>query len=171
VSGGADLEQRLAALRVVVFDVDGVLTDGSVSVDAQGGETLRFDVQDGLGIVRGRQVGLEYAIISGREAPAVTARAGRLGIGHVQQGRFDKSEAIARVFTDLAVDPSAVAFMGDDVNDLPAMERVGLVCAPANARPEVKEAADLVTAAAGGRGAVREFLERIIAAKERAGSS
>jgi len=170
VSDGGGIEQRLAALRIVVFDVDGVLTDGSVSVDAQGGETLRFDVQDGLGIVRGRQVGLEFAIISGREAPAVTARARRLGIEHVQQGQFDKSEAIARVLADLAVDLSAVAFMGDDLNDLPAMERVGVVCAPSNARPEVKEVADLVTVAAGGRGAVREFLERIIAAKGRTGA-
>ncbi|HUU61920.1 MAG TPA: HAD hydrolase family protein [Acidimicrobiia bacterium] len=170
MSDGGGIEQRLAALRIVVFDVDGVLTDGSVSVDAQGGETLRFDVQDGLGIVRGRQVGLEFAIISGREAPAVTARARRLGIEHVQQGQFDKSEAIARVLADLAVDLSAVAFMGDDLNDLPAMERVGVVCAPSNARPEVKEVADLVTVAAGGRGAVREFLERIIAAKGRTGA-
>ncbi len=171
MSGGEGIERRLAALRVVVFDVDGVLTDGSVSIDARGDETLRFDVQDGLGIVRGRQAGLEYAIISGREAPAVTARARRLGIEHVQQGQFDKAESIARVFTDLAVDPSAVAFMGDDVNDLPAMKRVGVVCAPANARPEVKAVADLVTTAAGGQGAVREFLERIIAAKGRAGGS
>jgi 3-deoxy-D-manno-octulosonate 8-phosphate phosphatase (KDO 8-P phosphatase) len=171
VSGGEGIERRLAALRVVVFDVDGVLTDGSVSIDARGEETLRFGVQDGLGVIRGRQAGLEYAIISGREAPAVTARARRLGIEHVQQGQFDKAEAIARVFTDLAVDPSAVAFMGDDVNDLPAMERVGVVCAPANARPEVKAVADLVTTAAGGQGAVREFLERIIAAKGRTGGS
>ena len=167
MSAAGDLEERLAAVKVVVFDVDGVLTDGAVYIDARGEEALRFDIQDGLGIVRGRGVGLDFAIISGREAPAVTARAGRLGIEHVQQGTLDKGEAIGRVCASLGVDPLVVAFMGDDLNDLPAMQRVGVVCAPANARPEVKQAADLVTAAAGGRGAIREFLERIIAAKGR----
>jgi 3-deoxy-D-manno-octulosonate 8-phosphate phosphatase (KDO 8-P phosphatase) len=171
VSPGPDLEPRLAALKVVVFDVDGVLTDGAVYVDARGEEVLRFDVQDGLGIVRGREAGLDYAIISGREAPAVTARARRLGIEHVQQGAFNKAEAIDRVCAELGVDPPAVAFMGDDLNDLSAMRRVGVACAPSNACREVKEAADLVTAAAGGRGAVREFLELIIAAKGRTPAS
>lgn len=163
---GTEEERRLAAIQVVVFDADGVLTDGKVLIDGQGNETLRFDIKDGQGLVRGRASGLRYAIITGRNSPAVRVRARQLEITHIQQGQTDKSAAIERVMEDLGVDAGAMAYMGDDVNDLPAMSRVGFVCAPADARPEVLEVADLVTGAPGGDGAVREFIERIIAAKE-----
>ncbi len=164
VSGTGD-DRRLAEIQVVILDVDGVLTDGKVLIDGQGNETLRFDIQDGLGMVRGRTVGLRYAIITGRNCPAVRVRARQLDISHIQQGQMDKIAAIERVMVDLGVDAGVVAYMGDDVNDLPAMARVGFVCAPADARPEVREAADLVTGAKGGDGAVREFIERIMEAK------
>ena len=160
-----DEGERLAAIQVVVFDVDGVLTDGKVLIDGQGNETLRFDIQDGLGIVRGRRAGLRYAIITGRNSPAVRVRARQLDITHLQQGQMDKQAALERVMEEMGVAAQDVAFMGDDTNDLSAMARAGFVCAPANARPEVRAAADLVTAAKGGEGAVREFIERIIAAK------
>jgi 3-deoxy-D-manno-octulosonate 8-phosphate phosphatase (KDO 8-P phosphatase) len=164
VSGTGD-DRRLADIQVIVFDVDGVLTDGKVLIDGQGNEWLRFDIQDGLGMVRGRSFGLRYAIITGRNSPAVRVRARQLDILHIQQGQTDKTAAIERVMEDLDVDASAVAYMGDDVNDLPPMARVGFVCTPADACPEVRDAADLVTGAKGGDGAVREFIERIIAAK------
>jgi 3-deoxy-D-manno-octulosonate 8-phosphate phosphatase (KDO 8-P phosphatase) len=158
-------DRRLADIQVVVFDVDGVMTDGKVYIDGQGNETLCFDIQDGLGVVRGRAVGLRYAVITGRNSQAVRIRARQLDITHIQQGQTNKTEAIERVLEDLGVASGVVAYMGDDVNDLPAMARVGFVCAPADARPEVLDVADLVTRAKGGNGAVREFIERIIAAK------
>ncbi len=160
------LEGRLAGIRLVILDVDGVLTDGKVLVDDQGREALRFDIQDGYGIVRAMRRGLLFAIISGRDAAAVDARARQLGIEIVHQGQRDKRQAFQDVLRETAVELEDIAYIGDDLNDLPIMEQVGVVCAVANARPEVKEKAHVVTSARGGDGAVREFLELIMAARE-----
>jgi 3-deoxy-D-manno-octulosonate 8-phosphate phosphatase (KDO 8-P phosphatase) len=160
-----EIEASLSRIEVVIFDVDGVLTDGKVTIDPDGRESLTFDVQDGLGIFRGYRAGLRYAIISGRESPAVTVRAGQLKIEQVYQGQKNKQEAFDQVLTDLDVEPGQVAFMGDDLNDLPIMRQVGFSCAVANARPEVRASAGMVTHARGGDGAIREFLERIINAR------
>lgn len=160
-----EINAALSRIRVVVFDVDGVLTDGKVLIDGEGNESLRFDVQDGLGVYRGYRVGLQYAIITGRETPAVDARAKQLQIEQVYQGRTDKQEAFEAIKEQLGVEAQEIAYMGDDLNDLPIMEQVGFSCAVANALPEVRAKATLVTHARGGDGAVREFLERIISAK------
>lgn len=160
------LAGRLAAVKLVILDADGVLTDGTVMVDGDGREWLRFDIQDGYGIVQAKRAGLEFAIISGRDAGAVRARAHQLGITELHLGSRDKPLALQRILEHFSVQPDQVAYMGDDLNDLPMIGRVGVLCAVANARPEVKEAADLVTSASGGRGAVREFLEHIQRVRE-----
>ena len=159
------IDASLSRITVVIFDVDGVLTDGKVYIDHEGRESLRFDIQDGLGFYRGYRYGLRYAIITGRDTPAVASRAGQLRIEQLYQGQIDKQEAYESVKSAFGVEDDEVAFMGDDLNDLSVMQQVGFACAVANARPEVRTVARLVTHARGGDGAVREFLERIIAAK------
>jgi len=160
-----DLDTRLAQIELVIFDVDGVLTDGSVLVGPDGGESVRFNIQDGYGVFRGYRVGLRYAIISGRQCEAIEHRARALQITQVHQGQSFKQEAFGAVLTESGLEANRVAYIGDDLNDLPIMEQVGVSCAVANARQEVKAIADIVTDARGGEGAVRELLERIIAAK------
>jgi 3-deoxy-D-manno-octulosonate 8-phosphate phosphatase (KDO 8-P phosphatase) len=160
-----NLQERLAAIELVIFDCDGVLTDGSVIVDSEGKESLQFCVQDGYGIFRGYNVGLEYAIITGRTSRVVEYRAADLRIERVYLGQTVKKQAFEEILAESGLAADSVAYVGDDLNDLPVMERVGVSCAVANARDEVKEGADVVTGASGGYGAVREFLEMIIAAK------
>jgi len=160
-----DLDTRLAGIELVIFDVDGVLTDGKVWIDTEGRESIRFNIQDGYGVFRGYRAGLQYAIISGRQCEAVEHRARALQITQVHQGQLFKQEAFKAVLAESGVGAGRVAYVGDDLNDLPVMEQVGVSCAVANARKEVREAADIVTEARGGEGAVREFLELIIEAK------
>ncbi len=160
-----ELNAALSRIKLVIFDVDGVLTDGKVMIDGEGKEYLRFDIQDGLGVFRGYRAGLQYAIITGRDTPAVDARAKQLRIEQVYQGQTNKRDAFQAVCEALDVEPHEIAYIGDDVNDLPIMEQVGFACAVANARPEVKAKAAMVTHSMGGDGAVREFLELVIAAR------
>ena len=160
-----DIHDRLVAIEMVIFDVDGVLTDGTTIVDSEGREALRFDVQDGYGMFRGYRAGLTYAIITGRSIKAVEHRARDLRIERLYLGQKIKQEAFADLVEKSGIDTSAMAYVGDDLNDIKVMEQVGVSCAVANARPEVKEIADVVTDARGGYGAVREFLEMIIAAR------
>ncbi len=160
-----ELNAMLSRIKLVIFDVDGVLTDGKVLIDEKGNELIRFDIQDGLGIILGYRVGLQYAIISGRDTPAVAERARQMGIELVFQGQTDKQEAFEAVCRSSGVEPHEIAYIGDDVNDLPIMEQVGFSCAVGNARSEVKAKASMITHASGGEGAVREFLELVIAAK------
>lgn len=160
-----DLDSRLAGVELVIFDVDGVLTDGTVWLDTEGRESIRFNIHDGYGVFRGYRAGLQYAIISGRQCEAVDHRARALQITHVYQGQTLKQDAFEKVLAEMGLTADRVAYLGDDLNDLPVMERAGVSCAVANARTEVKEVADIVTEARGGKGAVRELLERIIEAK------
>jgi len=160
-----DIHDRLVAIEMVIFDVDGVLTDGTAIVDSEGREALRFDVQDGYGMFRGYRAGLTYAIITGRSIRAVEHRARDLRIERLYLGQKIKQEAFADLVEKSGIETSAMAYVGDDLNDIKVMEQVGVSCAVANARPEVKEIADVVTDARGGYGAVREFLEMIITAK------
>lgn len=161
----AGMHDRLKAIELVIFDADGVLTDGSLWFAEDGREMLRFSVQDGYGIFRGYRAGLTYAIITGRTSQALLIRAGRLGIEQVYQGQTVKQSAFEAILESSGLDPQQMAYVGDDLNDLRIMEQVGVSCAVANARDEVRAAADIVTTARGGEGAVREFLEMIIAAK------
>ena len=159
-----ELEARLATVRLVVLDVDGTLTDGSVNYLGSE-ELVRFDVHDGLGLVWLRRAGLTLAWISGRGSRAVEARAAELGVTHVFLRVADKCACLTALQTRLELAPEHTLAMGDDVIDLELRPRVALLVAPANARPEVHAQADWVTRASGGRGAVRELAERLLRAR------
>lgn len=154
-----DSKERAARVTTVVFDVDGVLTDGSIYLDSAGCEIKRFNVRDGSGIKYLRRSGLTLAIISGRESAAVEARAADLGIEHVYQGYKVKLNAYDDLKARLGISDEQVAYVGDDLPDIPVMRLCGLAVAVADARPEVRAAAHHVTAAGGGHGAAGEFAE------------
>jgi YrbI family 3-deoxy-D-manno-octulosonate 8-phosphate phosphatase len=160
-------QERLAKIKVLVLDNDGVLTDGGLLYLEAGPPTIRFDIQDGLGIVVARQAGIETAIISGRSSAALQRRATELGIKEILLGIDNKAQALRELTLRRGWNLSEVAYMGDDLNDLPAMALCGAALAPANAAPEVKAAAVLVTENRGGRGAVREALQTLLAAQDR----
>jgi len=155
-------QAKIRAVQLIAMDVDGVLTDGMAFYGTGGVEGLFFNVQDGTGIKWLHRAGLRTALVTGREVEAVRRRAEVLGIELVYQGAKVKMEAYERLLADTGLTDEALCFVGDDLMDLPVMRRAGLGVAVANARPEVKEAADLVTEAAGGRGAVRELVELVL---------
>jgi len=155
----------LKNIKVVVMDVDGVLTDGKIIVDSNGVESKNFDVQDGLGIVLLHQCGIKTAIISARQSEVVKFRAGDLKINQVFVGVYPKMSAYEEVLKNLNVHDHEICFIGDDVVDLKVMRRVGFAVAVDNAVFEVKKAAHYVTKKTGGNGAVREVIELILKAK------
>lgn len=154
-----------ARIRLLVLDVDGVLTDGGLYYGPSGEEIKRFDVQDGLAVVAARRAGLSVAVISGRASAAVTRRMAELGITEVHQGVEDKTVVLAALTARLGLDLADVAVMGDDLGDLALMRRVGLALAPGNAVREVRSAADWVSRRRGGGGAVREAIELLLKAR------
>lgn len=156
---------RAAKIKLVAFDIDGVMTDGGLHYTDEGGELKTFNVQDGLGLKWMQRAGFELAIVTGRTSGVVAARAADLGIEHVYQGVANKRTAVGELLEKLNIQWDECAFMGDDLIDLPVMTRCGLAIAPANARPIVKEYAHTVTYASGGHGAVREAIELILAAQ------
>ena len=162
-----DLKQRAARIKLVIFDVDGTLTDGSLHYGAGGEEIKVFHVQDGYGMKQLQKAGLRIAIISGRESAAVTRRMQDLGIDHVFQGDEQKLPIFERLLGKLGLGAEQVACMGDDLPDLPLLERAGLAVAPVNAVPALKQAAHHVTTAHGGRGAARELCDLILDAQGR----
>ncbi|WP_242337165.1 MULTISPECIES: KdsC family phosphatase [Anaeromyxobacter] len=158
-----DLLARAARVRLVLLDVDGVLTDGRIWYGPEGEALKAFDVRDGHGVVLLRDH-VDFGVISGRPGKATEVRLVELRFKHLIFGERDKLEGYARL-AHLGLPDEAVAYMGDDVNDVPLLRRVGLAAAPADARPEARAAAHLVTAAPGGRGAVRELCDLLLAAK------
>ncbi|MEK6776873.1 MAG: HAD hydrolase family protein [bacterium] len=146
----------------IILDVDGVMTDGSITLDAHGVETKTFHVRDGHGIKLAQRAGLRFAIITGRESPVVNVRARELGIEEVFQGAKNKIEAYDEVLRKWGLTDKEVAYIGDDLIDLPIFRRSGLSAAVADADPETREQADLILSHPGGRGAVREFIEIIL---------
>lgn len=157
-----DLKARAAAIRLAVFDVDGVMTDGSLYLDDEGREYKAFNSLDGHGLKMLRRSGVELAIITGRTSQLVIKRAANLGIPHLYQGVEDKLEAWTDLTAKLGFAPHESAFMGDDVVDLPPMLRCGLAVSVPAAPPLVRQHAHYVTQAGGGRGAVREVCELIM---------
>jgi 3-deoxy-D-manno-octulosonate 8-phosphate phosphatase (KDO 8-P phosphatase) len=153
---------RLAKVRLLVLDVDGVLTDGGLWYGPQGELIKRFDVRDGLGIRLLQRAGIEVALLSGGRGGATEARARHLGIRHCLVGATDKPLALARLRAELGVECEATAFVGDDFNDLAVRGQVGLLVATADAARPLRRQADLVLWRAGGRGAVRELAERLL---------
>ena len=165
----SEAKERLAGIRLLAMDVDGVLTDGTLSFDSEGREHKRFHVADGLGLVLMRQIGVEVAWITGRASAIVERRAGELGIRHVVQGVRDKRAALLRLCADMSppdgLPLAAVAYIGDDWNDLSALSIAGAAISVPNGAEEAQAAAHLVTRRAGGHGAVREVCEWILEAK------
>lgn len=157
--------ERARKVRLLMMDVDGVLTDGRIVQDSLGHEWKSFDVKDGHGIVMAHRAQLKTALISGRESEATTRRAKELGIELVFQKIWNKLEVYERVLADTQLTPAEVAYIGDDVVDIPLLRRVGLAVAVADAVEEVKEVAHVVTKRAGGQGAVREVIELILRAQ------
>jgi 3-deoxy-D-manno-octulosonate 8-phosphate phosphatase (KDO 8-P phosphatase) len=157
-----DWKERAKKVRLLLLDVDGVMTDGRLGFDGEGREFKFFFARDGIGIRLLQQAGVRVGILSGRRAKVVTLRAKELGISLVRQKIQDKSRALDEILAAEKLRPEQVCYMGDDLVDLPVLRRVGLAVAVADAATEVKSAAHLVTQTPGGRGAVREACETIL---------
>lgn len=160
-----NLARRCAALKLLLTDVDGVMTDGTVLLLPDGGEAKSFHIRDGLAIVLAHRAGLRTGLVSGRSSDAVARRAGELGMAIVRQGVRDKEAVLREILAQEGLEAREVAYIGDDINDLPVMNEVGLSAAPADAPLEVRAQAFMVTDAGGGRGCLREFVEAILRAR------
>jgi len=161
-----ELQERAAAIQLVVLDVDGVMTDGKITYTSDGQEIKSFNVKDGLGISLGVRAGLHFGIITARQSSIVERRAEELGIQHVKQLTKNKLPAFENLAEDLGLTMAQVAYIGDDLPDLPPMRRAGFACCPADAATEVREAAHFVSRHTGGNGAIREILELILRSKQ-----
>lgn len=159
--------QKAAQVRLMIFDVDGILTDGSLQYSADGEIVKTFHVLDGQGIKLLQQAGVATAIMSARQSAIVTKRASDLGISHVLQGVHDKKAAFLHLITQLNINPEHCGFIGDDVIDLPVLLRVGFAASVPNAHLEVISRVDYVTRASGGCGAVRELCDFILKAQNK----
>ncbi|MGN8159163.1 KdsC family phosphatase [Salinisphaera sp. RV14] len=157
---------RAAAIRLAVFDVDGVMTDGRLYLGPDGAETKTMHIRDGLGLKRLAGAGVEIAVISGRPSPPVAARLASLGVAEVHMACDDKAAKLAALRQARALHADQIAVMGDDLPDLEIMRAAGLALTVADAVPEIRRVAHWVSAAPGGHGAVREACELIIAARE-----
>jgi 3-deoxy-D-manno-octulosonate 8-phosphate phosphatase (KDO 8-P phosphatase) len=169
-SSSADaLKTRCARIELLVLDVDGVLTDGVIALDDRGVETKHFHVRDGAGIALWRRAGKRVAILSGRRARVVDLRAAELGIAPVVQGAAEKRQPFLELLRETGCPIERVAYMGDDLADLPVLTLpgLGLACCPADAAPEVLAVSHLAARPPGGRGAVRDVVERILVAQDR----
>ena len=158
---------RARKIQLILSDVDGVLTNGGIVFNNQGVELKQFHIRDGLGIRIWQRVGGKFGLITGRTSQIVKQRAAELGIEIVRQGFEQKWPAAEEVMQSLGFTPDQVCFIGDDLPDLPVIRRVGLGVAVADAAPEVCAAANFVTTAAGGQGAVRELIEKILKSQGR----
>jgi 3-deoxy-D-manno-octulosonate 8-phosphate phosphatase (KDO 8-P phosphatase) len=160
------LLERARKTRLLIMDVDGVLTDGRIIQDGHGHELKVFDVKDGHGIVMAHRAKLRTALISGRESETITRRAEELGIELVFQKIWNKLEVYEKILVDTELTHDEVAYIGDDLIDIPLLRRVGLAVAVADAVDEVKAAVHLITQRPGGQGAVREVIELILRAQD-----
>lgn len=156
------LDKRLAAVRLLALDVDGVFTDGRFLLDEDGREYKTFHTQDGFGIRQLIENGIHVAVITGRRSGAVSSRMRELNVEHVFQGARDKLPVFQNLCRSLSVEPAHSAYVGDDVPDLAVMRAAGVGIAVANAVDEVLSAADWTTRRSGGDGAVREICDRIL---------
>jgi 3-deoxy-D-manno-octulosonate 8-phosphate phosphatase (KDO 8-P phosphatase) len=171
MSSSAGITQLASKIRLLLMDVDGVLTDGKLynvpAPDGSMAETKGFDSQDGIGLQWLARLGITTGLISGRVSPATVERARQCKFKYVYQGHTEKIPILQEIMADAKIDSSEVAYIGDDFTDVVVMRRVGLAVATANARAEVKAIAHHVTAAPGGQGAVREVVELLLKAQGR----
>ena len=163
----ASVDERAARIKLLLMDCDGVLTDGRIWLFDNGEEQKGFHTRDGLGLELWHRAGLKSGIISGRNSAAVERRAQGLGMSYVVQGVKEKVQAFTDTVTKAGVTNDEVAFIGDDLNDIPLMLRSGFGVAVADAAAEVRERAHYVTKVSGGQGAVREVIELILKAQDR----
>jgi 3-deoxy-D-manno-octulosonate 8-phosphate phosphatase (KDO 8-P phosphatase) len=161
------IEDKARQIKLLVFDVDGVLTDGRVVVHGDGTESKSFGIRDGIAMVWAQRVGLRIAWLSARSSSTTPHRAAQLGVTTVYQGVKSKAEAYERILAADGLSDSEVAFMGDDIVDLAVLGRVGLSAAPADAVEEVRRRVDWVSSSPGGRGAARELIELVLRTQNR----
>ena len=161
----ADLSQRARQVRLALFDVDGVMTDGTLFVSGQGESFKPFNILDGLGLKLLKSSGVATGILTGRSSAAVSTRAGELDIDHLIQGANDKLRAYVDLLQQLGLDDEHICYMGDDLPDLPVLRRCGLALSPPGAVDEVRSEVHFVTRTRGGKGAVREACELIMRAQ------
>lgn len=166
-----ELSALAASVKLLVFDVDGVLTDGGLYYGPSGEVMKRFDVRDGHGLVLARLTGLPTALLTARRSEILETRARELGLSAVLQGRKDKGAGLSELLGGLGVDPGECAYMGDDLNDLAPMARVRLPACPSDAVPEVRQQALFIARQPGGRGAARELIELVMRATGRWGKA
>lgn len=152
-------------IKLLLFDVDGVLTDGTILVHADGSESKQFNIRDGAGMVWAQRAGLSIGLLSARTADATMVRAAQLGIKIVSQGGADKLAGYEQILGAAGLSDHQVGYMGDDLQDLPVLRRAGFSAAPADAAPEVRAAVQWVSASGGGRGAARECIEHVLRAQ------
>src|SRR5258706_15919119 len=157
-------DERAERVELILSDVDGVMTDGSVVFDNQGIETKLFHIRDGFGIKLWRRAGYRFGMITGRSSHIVRMRAAELGVDIVRQGVEDKLAVAEKIVAEAKLTPQQVCYVGDDLPDLPAMRYVGLAVAVADGSEELRRAAHYVTTTPGGRGALRETIELILKA-------
>jgi 3-deoxy-D-manno-octulosonate 8-phosphate phosphatase (KDO 8-P phosphatase) len=160
-----EAEERARKIKLILMDVDGTLTDGTIFVLPDGEEIKGFNVRDGLGILLARQAGLKTGVISGKISRTLSHRAKRLRLDEIHEGAQDKKAVLESILQKHGLDPSEVAYIGDDLGDLEVMKSVGLAGAVADAHPLVRENCHYLCQAEGGRGAVREFIEFILSAQ------
>lgn len=158
---------KAAKIRLILLDVDGVLTDGAVVIYGDGSESKRFAIRDGIALVWAQRAGITVGLLSARHSPTTTQRAAQLGITLIHQGVASKADAYDEIVGDLVLDDEQVAYMGDDIVDIAVLKRAGLSCAPADAVAEVRARVDFVATQPGGGGAVREMVELILRAQNR----
>jgi 3-deoxy-D-manno-octulosonate 8-phosphate phosphatase (KDO 8-P phosphatase) len=161
------LPEKMEKIRLMIFDVDGILTDGSLYYGNDGEAIKRFNVLDGMGIKLLQQAGIDTAIISARNSAIVNARARDLGILHVQQGKHDKLGAFQQLMQETGHTAAQCGFIGDDIIDLPVLTRVGFSVSVPNAHAEVLGRVDYITRAGGGQGAIREVADLILQAQHK----
>ena len=161
-----EIDEKLRKIELLLLDVDGVLTDGSINYDNNGNEIKCFSVKDGLGIRMLKDSGIEVGIITGRSSEALLHRCRNLNIEHVFDGIKDKTIALKDILSNFNLESEKALFIGDDLPDIPVMKRVGVSVAVNDAHEEVKKIADITTNNTGGKGAVREICEKILISKQ-----
>ncbi|EMP55997.1 3-deoxy-D-manno-octulosonate 8-phosphate phosphatase [Marinobacter santoriniensis NKSG1] len=162
-----ELIDKAARIRLIALDVDGIMSDGKLYFSATGDETKGFNILDGLGLKQLMAAGITVAVITGRRSPLTEKRMTDLGIPHLMQGREDKKQALDELVRDMNIQPDEIAYMGDDLPDLPALRFAGLGITVPNGYWLVQQHADYCTRAAGGSGAVREACDLILAAQNK----
>ncbi len=155
----------MTAIKLLLFDVDGVLTDGRIIVNGDGSESKQFNIRDGAAIVWAMRAGMSVGLLSARLADATSVRATQLGITIVVQGAANKVAGYEQILADEGLTDEQVGYMGDDLQDLPVLRRAGFSAAPADAAPEVRAAVHWVSPSGGGRGAARECIEHVLRAQ------